>query len=420
MTESALPSQERPLTVSELNATVDELLQEAMPAVWVEGELTKDMRPWGSSGHYYFELKDGGATVSAVMWRAATRNLPPGVQFDKGMSVVVFGHVSIYAPRGQYQIQVQRVLPKGVGAAEEALRRLKEKLLALGFFSPERKRPLPAYPRRVAVVTSASGAAVHDCIKVFQKNWPAHDVVIVPVRVQGEGADRQIADAIRRIGQLQKSEQLECDAVVVGRGGGSSEDLAAFNSELVAQAIFESPVPVISAVGHQIDFSIADLVADHRAATPTEAAELLTQNWSRAESDLIDFRARLPAALLKRVELTRARLSALVNRKSLVRPLEAIHARQQRIDELNQRLTVATLQTIARHRQRVVAMAGRLDALSPLQVLARGYSLTQDESGRLLRDASKVRVGDRLTSRLHRGRVISIATEISDVGGVQE
>lgn len=409
-----LPSPDRPLTVSELNATVDELLQEAMPTVWVEGELSTDWRPFAQSGHVYFGLTDGASSISAVMWRSHVRHLPAGVEFVKGMAVVALGQVSVYAPRGQYQIQVQRLIPKGIGAASESLRVLKEKLQAKGYFALERKRPLPKYPLRIAIVTSAGGAVIHDCLTVIAKNWPGHDIVIEPVRVQGASAGVEIATAVRRLSDLHDSGRLVIDAVIVGRGGGSNEDLAAFDSEVVAEAIFHCPVPVVSAVGHQVNFSVADLVADVRAATPTEAAEMLTSTWSQAARVVQGLGDRLPTVLSHRLVRARERVASLAQRRPITRPLDALRDRQQRVDEASRRLSGEISRQLCRDRDRVTAFAARLEALSPLGVLARGYSLTLGPGDTVIRDAGDLSVGDTLTTRLARGRVRSMVTDLGN------
>lgn len=407
-----IPPDVKPLRISELNAVVNELLGEAFKQVWLIGEIV-DWKPWPSSGHIYFALKDGNtAIINCTMWRAQALRLPAGVKFGNGISVVACGRLGIYEKAGRYQFNVERLFPQGLGEAEEALRRLKEKLLAKGYFSPDRKRPLPKYPRRIALVTSGRGAAVHDMLEIFARNWPAHDAVVVPVKVQGDGAAEEIAAALDRLNQLHADGPLAFDIIILGRGGGSAEDLAAFNREEVADAIFRSVIPVVSAVGHEIDTSISDLVADVRATTPTNAADVCTQHWALAQCRLMEYRAAMPAALKMQLELARRRLDELSSRRVFRVPLERLREREQRLDELGQRLAGGGTRAIVRQRDRLAAYAGRLEALSPLNVLSRGYSLTQMPDGTLLRDAKAVRIGDTIVSRLHQGRIESIATAI--------
>jgi exodeoxyribonuclease VII large subunit len=406
-----IPPDVTPLRISELNAVVNELLTTAFPQVVVQGEITGWVR--AASGHVYFSLKEGDvACVNCAMWRSQALRLPAGVNFGNGMEVVAIGRLGVYEKSGKYQLYVERMFPQGLGAAEEALRKLKEKLLAKGYFSPDRKRPLPMYPRRIALVTSGRGAAVHDMLEIIARNWPAHDAVVVPVRVQGEGAAEEIAAALDRLNRFHADGSLPLDIIILGRGGGSAEDLAAFNREEVADAIFRSLVPVVSAVGHEIDITISDLVADVRATTPTNAADICTQHWAQVRTRLDDCREAMAAALVARVELARRRLEELQSRKAFRLPLERIREREQRLDELGQRLNGSGTRALTRQRDRIAAYAGRLAALSPLNVLARGYSLTQSPDGKLLRDAAALRVGDALVSRFLRGRVESIATAI--------
>jgi exodeoxyribonuclease VII large subunit len=328
--------------------------------------------------------------------------------------VIAFGTVGLYVERGQYQFSVQRLMPRGLGAAEEALRRLKEKLLNLGYFKPERKRPLPKYPHRIAVITSGQGAAVRDILEMFVRRWPSHDVVVVSVRVQGAQAAGEVTAAVNQLNAIHRA-GMPLDVIILGRGGGSGEDLAAFNDEALAHAIFRSEVPIISAVGHEIDFTIADLVADYRATTPTNAAEVATQYWALAHQLLADYANGMKSALAAKVVNARQRLAELQSRRPFRFPLQDIRNRQVRVDELFARLSNAGQRVIERKKSLTAQAAGKLNALSPLNVLTRGYSLTQKESGELLRDAGAVRVGDTIITRLQRGRVQSMVTEVPEI-----
>src|SRR5207248_3484079 len=293
-----------PLTVSALTAQLKGLVEAKFPSVWVAGEESNVTRD--ASGHWYFTLKDAGAQLRAVMFRGFNLRM----RFDPkdGLEVVARGRLSVYEPRGDYQLLVEELQPKGIGAAELALRQLKEKLLARGYFDPRRKRPLPRFPRRVGLVASASGAAVRDLVELFAQRWPAAEVVVRPSRVQGDGAAEEVAVGLRLLNRLHRSGHLRLDAIVIGRGGGSAEDLWAFNEEAVADAIFHSVVPVVSAVGHEIDVTVADLVADHRAETPSAAVVALTPHRLELMAALEESRGRLTEAVSHRLRLARQTL----------------------------------------------------------------------------------------------------------------
>jgi len=397
------------LTVSQLTQQVKGVLEEDFACVWVSGEVANLSRP--QSGHVYLSLRDVGATLKAVVYRGIALRL----RFDlrDGMEVVARGRLSIYAPQGVYQLAIEEVHPRGLGAAELALRQLKEKLSRLGYFLPARKKPLPTFPRQIALVTSATGAAVRDMLEILARRWPLAQVVVRPVRVQGDTAAEEIAAAVRLLNRLNAQGDLAVEVMIVGRGGGSSEDLSAFNEEVVAQAIFDSRIPVVSAVGHEIDVTIADLVADRRALTPSEAATAVTPDRAELLDGLRDSDRRLAEAIARRLELVRSRLDDLAKRRALQRPLERLRDHERRLDDWAERLRRAAQ---LRHReasQRLAALAARLETLSPLNVLARGYSLTRTAvGGPLLRDASDVRPGDRLLTTLARGRVVSRVEDV--------
>jgi exodeoxyribonuclease VII large subunit len=310
----------------------------------------------------------------------------------------------VYAPRGSYQLVIRQIEPKGIGALELALRKLKEKLTAEGLFEPGRKRPLPRFPRRIAFVTSPTGAAIRDFLEVLRRRWRGADVLVAPVRVQGEGAAQEIAAAIAAVNRL----SIPIDCLVVGRGGGSLEDLWAFNEEPVVRAIHASRIPVVSAVGHEIDVTLADLVADVRALTPSEAAELVVPAADELQQALRTHQRRLLAALQRRAMLSRARLDQLANRRMFRKPFELVHDAQRRLDELSTRSNRAVRQRLASARRQVDSMASHLESLSPLGVLGRGYSLTQRlADGRLVRNAAELTIGDELSTRFAHGRAVS-------------
>jgi exodeoxyribonuclease VII large subunit len=398
------PAGVKPLTVSAVTTAVKLRLEEHFPAVWVAGEVTNLAR--AASGHVYFSLKDSQATLRCVMFRGFALRL----KFDlrDGMEVIACGGVSVYPQRGEYQLYAEELHPKGIGAAELALRQLKEKLLARGYFDPKRKRPLPRFPRRVALVASATGAAVRDMLEILVKRWPLADVVVRGSRVQGAGAAEDVAGSVRLLNRLHKLNHLPLCAIVIGRGGGSAEDLAAFNEEVVADAIFESSVPVVSAVGHEVDVSIADLVADYRALTPSQAITALCPDRGELMDGLIDTGDRLREAVLHRVTFARQRVDQLADRPALRKPVERIRDLEQKLDDTASRLLRAAKQAVQRGENQLAAAADQLESLSPLNVLKRGYSLTRTAEGeRLLRAAADVQPGDRIITRLADGEVVS-------------
>jgi exodeoxyribonuclease VII large subunit len=393
-------SQPPVLTVSQLTAALRGVVEERFARVWVAGEVSNCTR--AGSGHIYFTLKDDDAQLKAVMWRSAAQRLR--FELRDGLNVVASGPIEVYPPRGQYQLAADRLEPQGIGALELALRQLQQKLAAEGLFAPERKRPLPRFPRRIALVTSTQGAAVRDMIQVIVRRWTLADIIILPVAVQGEGAAEQIAAALRTVGRIPR-----VDVAIAGRGGGSLEDLWAFNTEVVARAIAACEVPVISAVGHEIDVTIADLVADRRALTPSEAAEFAVPDQAELRAELDQLRRRLTAGLQQHARRARLQLDALASRRCYVRPLEQLHDLATQLDEVESRLRRAMLRLLQTARGQVVAAASQLDALSPLNVLERGYSITKRlPDGLLVRDAAALQTGDRISTLLAEGEVISV------------
>ncbi|HXN56180.1 MAG TPA: exodeoxyribonuclease VII large subunit [Myxococcales bacterium] len=429
----------RVYSVGELTREVKAILEARFPGVLVEGELSNLRRP--SSGHLYFTLKDEDACVDAVLFKTQARALK--FTPDNGHKVLVRGRLSLYEPQGRYQIICDSIEPLGAGALQVAFEQLKARLSKEGLFDKARKRALPYLPRRIAVVTSPSGAAVHDFLRVLHRRYPNLPVLIVPARVQGEGAAQEIARAIGRAARANR-----VDVVVVARGGGSLEDLWPFNDEIVARALANCPVPTVSAVGHEVDFTIADFVADARAATPTAAAELLARVKEELLADLAVRRSRLvrafraqqaerqhalhargnrvadPRRLIgeRRLKLDRLEqrlgdgaMRALAQRKdelgslrarlSDAHPREHLHRLRREVARLGERLAAFAHRALAQRRQRFEGLAGRLDALSPLRVLARGYAVAFDRRGHALRSAAEASVGDRVTIRLGEGQL---------------
>jgi exodeoxyribonuclease VII large subunit len=394
------------LSVSELTDRIKDLLEGSFPSVWVAGEISNFSRP--QSGHCYLTLKDDRAQLRAVIWRSTAAR----VRFDleDGLEVICRGQIDLYAPRGTYQLVIQEIQPKGIGALELALRKLREKLAAEGLFEPARKRPLPRFPRRIAVVTSPTGAAIRDFLEVLRRRWRGVEVLIVPVRVQGEGAGAEIAAAVALVNRL----ATPIHVIVVTRGGGSLEDLWAFNEEVVVRAIFASRIPVVSGVGHEIDVTLADLVADVRALTPSEAAERIAPAAEEMTSLLRQGAGRLSAALRSRAAAARSRLETIASRRVFRKPLERVHELARRLDELSLRSNRAAKQRWLDARTRLDRAASQLESLSPLAVLGRGYSLTHRvRDGALVRDAADLNAGELIETRFARGRAASRVEELS-------
>lgn len=384
------------LTVSELNEMVKDTLESQLDSVWVQGEISNFRVP--PSGHFYFTLKDDQSQIAAVMFRrqgARLRFLP-----ENGMAVLCLGRVSLYSVRGDLQLYVEDMEPQGQGALHLAFEQLKIKLAAQGLFAAERKRALPFLPRTIGIVTSDRGAALHDMLRVIGDRYADRRVVIRPVKVQGEGAAQEIAEAIADLNRLGG-----IDVLIVGRGGGSLEDLWAFNEEVVARAIFASAIPVISAVGHEIDFTIADFVADCRAPTPTAAAEMVVPR----KIDLLERLGVLDSQLRKGMELkleaSREACASLAKR--LADPTRKLREQQQRLDELTVDLVRRFRDRLRQHRDRLAQDSGRLSALSPLAVLERGYSIAHKlPEEKIVKDASMLNVGDRLRLTFATGKSV--------------
>lgn len=391
------------LTVSRLAALLKEVVEENFVQVWVEGEVSNFSLP--ASGHGYFSLKDDQAQLRAVIFRSQLRAL--SFRPENGMQVICRGRVSIYSQRGEVQLVVESLEPRGLGALQLAYEQLKTRLASEGLFAAERKRPLPAHPRTIGVVTSATGAAIHDILNVLERRGSGLRVLLTPVRVQGAEAAAEIVAAIAALNR-----QGEADVLIVGRGGGSLEDLWAFNEEPVARAIAASRIPVISAVGHEVDVTIADFVADLRAPTPSAAAELVVKSRLELENHLDQLRLRLAAQMRSRLTLLKERTGGLQRR--LRTPRELLLRLRQRQAELQRRLLRTMDGRLQGARAVLAAGAGRLDALSPLRTLARGYAIVwREEESQPLLDAGALAVGDRLKLQLAHGSVRARVTELS-------
>lgn len=391
--ETAAP---RVFAVSELNAQIHELLEASFPELWVEGEIS-NCKAY-PSGHTYLSLKDDKAQVRAVLFKGASFGVK--FKFADGLKVLVRGRVTSYEPRGELQLVISAAEPRDKGALQLALEQLKAKLKAEGLFDDSRKKPLPPYPRIVGVVTSGSGAAVRDILNVLSRRWPGLEIRVWPVKVQGEGAAEEIAAAVRGFGALAP----DTDVLLVGRGGGSIEDLWAFNEETVARAIAESTIPVVSCVGHETDWTIADFVADLRAPTPSAAAELVVPEKAAVLDRIAELEDAMAQSLRDRVEALARRLAYAAGHPLLQDPRRLWEQRAQRVDELTARLPEAARRLLERLELRLSATAGKLDAISPLKVLSRGYAIAT-RAGTVLTKASQAKTGDAIRVRLHEGEL---------------
>ncbi len=407
-------SRSGPLTVSELTGRIKETLEAGFPDVYVVGEISRYTK--AASGHVYLTLKDEKAVLSGVIWRGVASKLR--FKPEEGMEVLARGAIDLYPPRGNYQLIVSWMEPRGLGALQLAFRQLMAKLEAEGLFREEHKQPLPAYPARIGVVTSPTGAAFRDIINVISRRFPVVELLLMPVRVQGEKAAGELAFAIAAL----NAKRPDLDVLIVTRGGGSLEDLWPFNEEMVARAIFRSRIPVISAVGHEIDFSISDYVADVRAATPTEAGEIVVPDREEVRARLTDRRQRLALALQGMVERGWERLAALASRYVFRRPEAALRERTQRLDDVMLRTQTLMGHRLSLLRETTLGAGRRLEALSPLRVLERGYSVMMGPDGRVVRAADDVSTGDKITTRLHKGTVLSeiLSTREGPGSGTEE
>jgi exodeoxyribonuclease VII large subunit len=428
-------------TVAELTSRIRDLLEAKFPDLWVEGEISNFRR--AQSGHLYFTLKDETAQVRCVTFRNDARLLK--FRPEDGLHVTVRGAVSVYEARGEYQIYVQHVEPVGLGALQLAFEQLRRRLEEEGLFDPARKKPLPLLPRRIGLVTSPAGAAVRDILRVLGRRFPGARVVLYPVRVQGEGSAKEIVEGIRYLNRKRLA-----DVLILARGGGSLEDLWAFNEEIVARAIAASLVPVISGVGHETDFTIADFVADVRAPTPSAAAEIVVQSRGEFDRHIAELGRRITERIRYLLLERRQRIAQLSADRAFRRLPDLVRQRRQQVDDSvlaiaeglrgrlrsaqhglaaierrlgridlrirlaalrlgltqrRQRLTTTAERLFSLRRQRLAALAVQLDERSPLRLLDRGYSLCYDAAGHLLRDAAQITVGDEIAIRLSRGRL---------------
>lgn len=400
MKEQALSSAPpRPVSVSELTGHIKAILEGTFPSICVEGEVSDLTRP--RSGHIYFTLKDEHSQIRGVIWRSTAARMK--TQLKEGQSVLCFGDVEVYGARGTYSLVVRKVQTQGLGPLQQAFLQLKQKLNAEGLFAAERKRALPRFPKRLGVVTSPSGAAIRDFLKAAAQRWPGVEILIIPTLVQGQGASDSIAEAIRTAEQVSPA----LDALVVTRGGGSLEDLWCFNEEPVVRAVAQCRIPTVSAVGHEVDITLCDLAADVRALTPTDGATCVLPDRDLVVRSLNDMRARLDRTARNAINTRQNRLNALQTRSILKRPHELVQRRFRQLDELDARGRKAMFTRMELNKAKLAKAAATLSALSPLNVLARGYSVTLDSNDNTIQKPNQVKPGDIIRSRVEHGDIES-------------
>ncbi len=402
----SIRDRDQALTVTELTERIKGTLETSFSSIWVSGEISDIARP--HSGHVYLTLKDGQSQIRGVMWRSVAQQVP--FEMKDGQAVLCFGGIDVYGARGTYQFVIRKVEPQGVGSLQLAFQQLQLRLAAEGLFDPDRKRLLPPFPRRIGFVTSPTGAAARDFLEVASRRWPGVQIMIIPAQVQGAAAVRSICSGIIAANAITPS----LDVLVIGRGGGSLEDLWCFNEELVVRAIAASSIPTVSAVGHEIDVTLADFAADVRALTPSAAAEIVVPDSNQLHALLNQLQKRLIRLIRSRVDLLNSRLQSLSNRPVFARPLDRVHDQARRLDEIDLRLTRAMKNHLAFSQNRLQKTSATLAALSPVATLARGYSITTDKAGNALRSHTQVQNGDTLTTHLQTGQVTSVVTDRSE------
>lgn len=392
------------LSVKQLNLFVKSLIEGdvRLNNVYVTGEISNFKNHY-QSGHFYFTLKDNDAQIRCVMFRAYASRVPFAVR--DGLKVVLRGRVSLYEKDGQYQFYAEEMHEQGLGDISLQFQQIKEKLEKEGLFAEENKRPIPVFPRRIAVITSDTGAAVQDILNITARRYPLCEIMLCPVAVQGENAVPSMIDALERVYALSN-----CDTIIIGRGGGSIEDLWAFNSEALARKIYESPIPVISAVGHETDFTICDFVADLRAPTPSAAAELSVPDKNELLNKIDKRKAFLKSQLLLKYNLSKAKYDSLVNKSKLSRPFDITECKGEELDKLFERSVLAFESLLSREKTRYSNSVAKLDALSPLKVLSRGYAIPQ-KSGKTIKSVCEIDNGDEFTLILNDGNVTCTVKE---------
>ena len=401
----------RIFTVSEITQDIKLILESNFAEVWVEGEVS-NFRQY-PSGHDYLSLKDQAAILTAVIFNRNSKEIK--FKIEDGLKVICLGKVEVYAPRGQYQLIIEKIEPKGIGSLQLALEQLKQKLEKEGLFSLAHKRPIPYLPSRIGVVTSLSGAAIKDVLKVLERRFKDVHIIINPVRVQGENAKEEIALGIKDFNDFNSrvSENERIEVMIVGRGGGSTEDLWAFNEEVVARAIYHSQIPVISAVGHERDVTIADLVADLRAATPSVAAEIVIPKKEDLKDNLDSLIKNLKQSFLDLGQNFQDTIDALMHRLRLKNPVVLIDEYKQRAQDYARQISVRMTHFMKLKQSEFTKAIEKLSGLSPLNILARGYSITfKMADGAVIKEAKAIKAGEVIKTRLHKGEILSQVREV--------
>ncbi|MDR2755405.1 MAG: exodeoxyribonuclease VII large subunit [Planctomycetaceae bacterium] len=401
---STIPQE--PISVTDLTLHLRELIELNFANIEVIGQVSNLMQP--RSGHVYLTLKDEESQLPAIIWKSTISKIR--FKITEGMEVICRGRLDVYPPQGKYQMIINGLEPKGMGALELAFRQLHDKLAALGFFDPNRKKPLPKFIQNVALITSLSGAAVRDFLQVLGRRTKRVNVLIIPVQVQGDGAAREIANAIQTVHHLALQRPIDC--IVVTRGGGSREDLWTFNEEILVRSIAASKIPIVSGVGHEIDVTLCDLVADVRALTPSEAAERIAPEDTELSRNLLQIQYQLDNSLEKRIQFYRNRLSFLEKQSVLLLPERMVENRRRAVDLFEEQLERSVDHRIQMSVQKISRTAASLEALSPLAILARGYSLTETETGHRIQKIDEIQTGNFIRTRLSNGVLKSVVTDI--------
>lgn len=392
------------LSVSQLNFYIKSKFDtdKNLSSVYLRGEIS-NLTDHYRSGHIYLSLKDEKAAIKAVMFASNASRLK--FRLKDGMMVLVRGRVSIYEVTGQYQFYIDDMQPDGIGALNLAFEQLKNKLSSEGLFDDSHKKPLPPYPKKIGVITSPTGAAVQDIFRILKRRYPLGEIVMCPVLVQGENAASQLTAAVERFNNLKCA-----DVIIIGRGGGSIEDLWAFNDEKLARAVYNSEIPVVSAVGHETDFTICDFVADVRASTPSAAAELVSPEIDSMKSDVLCYQKKLYDLMTSKISFEKQRLEHLSKSKVLSSPLEIVHNRNMKLDMLTARMKTAYLSILSDKQRKFASLNAKLDALSPLKILSRGYSIAEKDNA-VIKSVNSVNVDDIITVRLFDGKLECVISE---------
>jgi exodeoxyribonuclease VII large subunit len=387
-------------SVSEITQLIRDILEDSFPAIWIEGEVS-NYRPH-HSGHLYFTLKDPGSQISCVMWRSRVASVP--VDLEDGIKIKILGNIRVYEKAGRYQLDVLTIQPTGMGELQILFEQLKRKLLEEGLFESTQKKPLPKFPQTIGIITSPTGAAIRDIISVLDRRAPSVQLLLRGVKVQGDGAAREIADAVSDF-----NDYAQADVIILGRGGGSFEDLWPFNEEVVARAIFESRIPIISAVGHEIDFTISDFVADVRAATPSAAAEIVVLSDDEIREFLKLSHQNIVNILAEKINLHRSQLHGLSRAHAFRRPESLVRQYTQRVDELSHRMGLASENYLRSKNENIIKLSDHFSSLNPDNVLKRGYSMTIKD-GLLVKSINNVDEGDKISIKLMDGILNSSIT----------